>query len=244
MAKTPRTPPRASAPLSGVDPVAPKRARHSKKGSSASEVPSSVTAEIAPPQECTPASPAEPALEIPPRGEAQAVPLETLFVGRSPSVASSAPAPAAALIPAGIASGVQLAAAGAVPLVLIAHSDPALLRLVRESMEAFLHCEVRTTSSALAAFDRVLQEPYRLLLLDLHLPGLGGEMLYDLISRAYPRVHALSYVAPPVIWLGVQSDYPRQDELTREARTKALLTLPLNIQRLLSTAATLLGRKR
>lgn len=129
------------------------------------------------------------------------------------------------------------------PRVLIAHSDAGLLRLTRESLEAFLDCEVRTTSSALTAFDRVLQETYRLLLLDLHLRELPGELLYDLISRAYPRVHPASLTAPPVIWLGNPSDLPRQDALTREARTKALLLTPLNIQRLLDTAAALLPRK-
>lgn len=123
------------------------------------------------------------------------------------------------------------------------HADPALLRLVRESLEAFLHCEVRTTSSGLSAFDRLLEEPYRLLLIDLHLPDLGGELLYDLISRAYPKVHPGTLTAPPVLWLGLPSDHPRQDALTREARTKALLTTPLNIQRLLDTAASLLPAK-
>ncbi len=127
--------------------------------------------------------------------------------------------------------------------VLIAHRDAALLRLARESLETFLDCEVRTTSSALGAFDRLLQEPYRLLLLDLHLTELPGELLYDLISRAYPKVHPGSLTAPPVIWLGLATDLPRQDELTREARTKALLLSPLNIQRLLDTAGTLLPRK-
>ena len=131
----------------------------------------------------------------------------------------------------------------ALPRVLIAHSDAALLRLTRESLEAFLKCDVRTTSSALTAFDRILQEPYRLLLLDLHLPELPGELLYDLISRVYPRVHPGTLTAPPVVWLGTPADLPRQDSLTREARTKALLLTPLNIQRLLDTAAALLPRK-
>ena len=134
-------------------------------------------------------------------------------------------------------------ASGEPPLVLIAHADAALLRLTRESLEALLHCRVRTTSSALTAFDRILQEPYRLLLIDLHLPDLHGELLYDLISRAYPRVHPGVLTAPPVFWLGTPSDHPRQDQLTREARTKALLLTPLNIQRLLAAAAPILGEK-
>jgi CheY-like chemotaxis protein len=131
----------------------------------------------------------------------------------------------------------------AVPRVLVVHADPGLLRLVRESLEAFLLCEVRTTSSGLAAFDRLLEEPYRLLLIDLHLPDLGGELLYDLISRAYPKVHPGTLTAPPVLWLGLPADHRRHDALTREARTKALLTTPLNIQRLLDTAASLLPAK-
>ena len=122
------------------------------------------------------------------------------------------------------------------PLVLIAHADAALLRLASD-------CKVRTTSSALTAFDRTLQEPYRLLLIDLHLPDLHGELLYDLISRAYPRVHPGRLTAPPVFWLGTPADQPRQDQLTREARTKALLLTPLNIQRLLTAAGPILDEK-
>ena len=144
---------------------------------------------------------------------------------------------------AGFSSPAGISVAASFPRVLIAHSDAALLRLTRESLEAFLECDVRSTSSALSAFDRILQEPYRLLILDLHLAQLPGELLYDLISRAYPKVHPGSLTAPPVIWLGNPTDLSRQDELTREARTKALLLAPLNIQRLLDTAAGLLQRK-
>jgi len=128
------------------------------------------------------------------------------------------------------------------PRILVAHADPALLHLIRESLETFLPCEVRTTTSGLAAFDRVLQETYHVLLLDLHLHDLPGELLYDLISRAYPKVHPGTHTAPPVIWLGLPADHPRQDALTREARTKALLIPPLNIQRLLGMVTALLPR--
>ncbi len=145
--------------------------------------------------------------------------------------------------PAPLATSASVSAPRDLPRILIAHQDAALLRLARESLATFLPCDVRTTSSALTAFDRVLQEPYRLLILDLHLPDLSGELLYDLISRAYPRVHPGTLTAPPVVWLGQPSDLPRQDSLTREARTKALLLTPLNIQRLLDTAAALLPRK-
>lgn len=130
-----------------------------------------------------------------------------------------------------------------VPQVLLAHSDPALLHLARESLETFLHCQVRTTTSGLAAFDRTLQGTYQCLLLDLHLLDLPGELLYDLISRTYPKVHPGTLTAPPVVWLGLPADQLRHDALTREARTKALLMVPLNIQRLLHTAATLLPEK-
>lgn len=165
---------------------------------------------------------------------------------RDPGVAS---APAPSPEPAGTeVSGQEIpcappAAVPVPPRVLVVHADPALLRLIRESLEAFLHCEVRTTSSGLAAFDRVLAESYRLMLIDLHLPDLGGELLDDLISRAYPKVHQGTLTAPPVLWLGLPADHRRQDALTREARTKALITTPINIQRLLDTAAALLPGK-
>jgi hypothetical protein len=129
------------------------------------------------------------------------------------------------------------------PQILIAHSDPALLHQARESLETQLPCQVRTTTSGPAAFDRTLQGTFQFVMLDLHLRDLPGELLYDLISRTYPKVHPGTHTAPPVLWLGLPSDQLRHDALTREARTKALLMAPLNIQRLLDTAAALLPKK-
>lgn len=163
--------------------------------------------------------------------------------GKRPPAPAPGPSPAQAVAVPNVTPSAIPTPPASPPRVLIAHSDAALLRLARESLEAFLDCEVRTTSSALTAFDRILQEPYRLLLIDLHLADLHGELLYDLITRVYPRVHPGALTAPPVLWLGTLQDLPRQDALTRDARTKALLLTPLNIQRLLDTASTLLPGK-
>ena len=117
--------------------------------------------------------------------------------------------------------------------VLAVHHDPALLRLIRESLEGLAGCAVDTSGAALHAYDRLVQREYDLLILDLHLPVLSGEMLYDLASRAWPHCHRDSITAPPVIWAGVPADAQRHDTLTREARVRGLLLAPFSIQKLL-----------
>lgn len=123
--------------------------------------------------------------------------------------------------------------AAAKPRILVAHDDVATLRLIREALGSFAVCEVDTSPTAEYAFELGLQRDYRLFLFGLQLPVLHGELLYDLLSKAYPYCHAGRKIAPAVIYIGDESVVPRLGELKRDARVKDVVMKPLGIARLL-----------
>ena len=119
------------------------------------------------------------------------------------------------------------------PRVLAAHDDVGTLRLIREALGNFAVCDVDTSPTAEYAYELGLQRDYKLFLFGLDLPVLNGELLYDLLSKAYPYCHAGKRTAPAVIYIGDESTVPRLHELKRDARVKDVVMKPLGIARLL-----------
>jgi CheY-like chemotaxis protein len=119
------------------------------------------------------------------------------------------------------------------PRILVAHDDVGTLRLIREALGGFAVCDVDTSPTAEYAYELGLQRDYRLFLFGLNLPVLHGELLYELLSKAYPYCHAGKKIAPAVIYIGDESTVPRLHELKRDARVKDVLMKPLGIARLL-----------
>jgi len=122
------------------------------------------------------------------------------------------------------------------PRVLAAHDDVGTLRLIREALGNFAICDVDTSPTAEYAYELGLQRDYKLFLFGLHLPVLNGELLYNLLSKAYPYCHADRRIAPAVIYIGDESTVPRLHELKRDARVKDVVMKPLGIARLLEAA--------
>ena len=114
---------------------------------------------------------------------------------------------------------------------------------MRESLKSFCVCEVVATPNAVHAFELALQREYAFFVFGLHLQDLNGEMLYELISKAYKFAHGGSKLAPAVLYVGAEADSMRSDELLRDARVKGLLMKPIRIERLLEKAQTVLEEK-
>ena len=121
------------------------------------------------------------------------------------------------------------------PRILVAHDDVGTLRLIREALGSFAVCDVDTSPTAEYAYELGLQRDYRLFLFGLNLPVLHGELLYELLSKAYPFCHEGKKLAPAVIYIGDESTVPRLHELKRDARVKDVLMKPLGIARLLES---------
>jgi CheY-like chemotaxis protein len=126
------------------------------------------------------------------------------------------------------------------PRVLAAHDDVGTLRLIREALGSFAVCDVDTSPTAEYAFELGLQRDYKLFLFGLHLPVINGELLYDLLSKAYPYCHEGKKIAPAVIFIGDESTVPRLHEFKRDARVKDVVLKPLGIARLLQAVGGLI----
>ncbi|MGI9243910.1 MAG: hypothetical protein ACR2RV_24145 [Verrucomicrobiales bacterium] len=126
------------------------------------------------------------------------------------------------------------------PRVLAVHDEVGTLRLIREALGNFAVCDVDTSPTAEYAFELGLQRDYKLFLIGLKLPVLHGELLYELLSKAYPYCHEGKKVAPAVIYIGDDSTVARLHELKRDARVKDVLLKPLGIARLLEAVGGLI----
>lgn len=124
--------------------------------------------------------------------------------------------------------------------MLAVHDEVGTLRLIREALGNFAVCDVDTSPTAEYAFELGLQRDYKLFLIGLKLPVLHGELLYELLSKAYPYCHEGSKVAPAVIYIGDDSTVARLHELKRDARVKDVLLKPLGIARLLEAVGGLI----
>jgi CheY-like chemotaxis protein len=129
------------------------------------------------------------------------------------------------------------------PPVLVAHEEVSTMRLIRDALQGFTLCEVDTSLTGEAAFERCLQRRYKLIILSLHLPGVAGEMLYELLAKVHHYGHGLGRSVPPVIFIGEAADQFRVEELQRDARVKGVLIKPLRIDRILAKARQLLQER-
>ena len=126
--------------------------------------------------------------------------------------------------------------------VLIVHEDVTVIRLLREALNQFTSTEIVTTPDAQYAFELGLQREYRLFIIQLSLPELGGELLYELISKAYRYCGTGDRRVPAVIFLADEQDTMKCEELMSDARVKGVFLKPLNIGRLLGAIGDLLPK--
>ena len=127
--------------------------------------------------------------------------------------------------------------------ILAVHADVRVLSLIRESLKGLMVCEVDTTPDATYAFELALQRKYKLLFLDLNLPVLGGEQLYEFVAKAYAHCHAGERVAPAVVYL-TDGEGAVKSEIRSDARVKGILSCPFEIESLLKMVDGTLKRKR
>lgn len=119
-------------------------------------------------------------------------------------------------------------------LLVVHHAGPTL-RLIREALQGFTSATVDTTPDALHGFEMALKRPYKLFIFSLSLPSINGELLYELIDKAYRHCHAGARVTPTVIYIVEEGRMMQSQDLMRDARVRGILTKPLNIDRLLQS---------
>ncbi len=130
-----------------------------------------------------------------------------------------------------------------VPRVLLAEENLAFRRVMREALLAFRHCEVDDAGTGEHAFELAMKRPYAVFLLALSLPDMRGDLVDRLIAKAYPRVHAGTHAAPPVVYLLRSEELNDWQRLVREARTRAHVLMPPRLDMLMSATSGLLETK-
>ncbi len=118
--------------------------------------------------------------------------------------------------------------------VLVVHHAGPTLRLIREALQGFTTASVDTTPDALYGFEMALQRRYSLFIFSLSLPTINGDLLYDLVDTAYRHCHDAVRATPAVIYIVEEGQAMQNQELTRDARVRGILSKPLNIDRLLT----------
>lgn len=117
--------------------------------------------------------------------------------------------------------------------VLVAHDDVGTLRLLRETLAQFTDCEVDTSPTALYAFELAVERDYALFIFGLSLPVISGDLLYELLSKAYPHCHSSARTCPGIVYITDTHEANQVEALQREARVKGVLAKPLAIDRIL-----------
>ncbi|MEM8954514.1 MAG: hypothetical protein AAGD22_10220 [Verrucomicrobiota bacterium] len=115
--------------------------------------------------------------------------------------------------------------------VLIVHGDVETTRLIRETLESFTSMKVESTPNPEYAFELAMKQSYDVFIVQLEMPVLPGELLYDLICKAYRFAGEGGLPAPGVVYTSIAGARP--SDLSREARVKGVLIEPIRIEPLL-----------
>jgi DNA-binding response OmpR family regulator len=116
--------------------------------------------------------------------------------------------------------------------VLVVDADTAVLRIMREALQNFLHWEVDTSPKPEYAFELALKKTYDLMIFDFSMPLIDGALLFFLVSKVYDNASP-PRTMPPLLLVSGQGGDERAQELLKEARVCGFLPKPFTINRLL-----------
>lgn len=116
--------------------------------------------------------------------------------------------------------------------VLVVDDDTGVLRIMRETLQNFMGCEVDTSPRPEYAFELALKKSYDLMIFDFSMPMIDGTLLFHLISKVYENASP-ARTTPPLLLVSGQGADERARELLKEARVCGFLPKPFTINRLL-----------
>jgi len=116
--------------------------------------------------------------------------------------------------------------------VLIVDDDNAVLRIMREALQNFLHWEVDTSPKPEYGFELALKKEYDLMIFDFSMPMIDGTLLFLLLSKAYDNMSPPRRM-PPLLLVSGQGADQRARQLLEEAPVRGFLPKPFTINQLL-----------
>jgi DNA-binding response OmpR family regulator len=136
------------------------------------------------------------------------------------------------LKPCGLSRKRPFMGSGSVKKILVVDDDVGLVRVIREALTSFLHCEVDTSPNPEYGFELALTKTYDLLIFDFSMPMIDGAMLFFLIGRVYNHAEP-PRIVPPLLLVTGRGDESRAQELLKEAGVRGLIAKPFVINRLI-----------
>ena len=122
--------------------------------------------------------------------------------------------------------------AGTTRRVLVIDDDTAILRIIREALQNFLHWEVDTSPKPEYGFELALKKRYDLMIFDFSMPLIDGTLLFLLISKAYENSSPPRRM-PPLLLVSGQGSDQRARELLQESPVRGFLPKPFTINQLI-----------
>ncbi len=110
--------------------------------------------------------------------------------------------------------------------------DVGLMRVIREALTSFLHCEVDASPKPEYGFELALKKNYDLLIFDFSMPMIDGAMLFFLIRKVYDHAEPPRSV-PPLLLISGRGEEERAQELLKEPRVRGFIPKPFVINRLI-----------
>ncbi len=118
--------------------------------------------------------------------------------------------------------------------ILVCDDDVSTLRVVRETLLTHLSARVDTATDPEYAFEMVLKKQYDLLIFDLIMPNIDGNLLYSLILKVYDNLLPAEHHLPPVILISGNAHEKRAQDFRRMPGVRALVAKPFTIHRLIT----------
>ncbi len=117
--------------------------------------------------------------------------------------------------------------------ILICDDDVALLNAMRGAISTYSGHEVIGSSDPQYAFELALRSKFDLFIFDYSMPDIRGDILYNLISKAYDVEKPNARVIPPLILITGHSSEPEARKLLKMAGVRSIIPKPFDLTRML-----------
>lgn len=106
------------------------------------------------------------------------------------------------------------------------------MRVTREALASYLHCDIDTSPNPEYAFELALKKQYDLFIFDFQMPMIDGAMLFFLIGKVYNHASP-PRIVPPLLLVTGRGEEKRAQELLKEPGVRGLVAKPFAVNRLI-----------
>ena len=117
--------------------------------------------------------------------------------------------------------------------VLVVDDEVALLKVVQQTLKTFIGWDVTTSSDPEYGFEVALRANFDLFIFDFEMPAIRGNVLYNIIGKAYEQIGPEPRQLPPLLLITGHGADARARELLRRPGVRGMLPKPFDARMLL-----------